>query len=170
MLRLSESFRKAIAAPTLAISLLSADPHLEAQPLTHTIHDVQHVVIFMQENRSFDHYFGSLGGVRGFNDATGLAFGPGTNDFYQPNSGSFVLPFHTSLPCVIDLDHDWGTGHEAWNSGLWNQWVPIKGATTMSYYTRADLGYYYALADAYTICDNYHCSVLGPTNPNRLYL
>ena len=38
----------------------------------------------------------------------------------------------------------------------------------MGYYRRRDLPFYYALADAFTICDNYHCSVLGPTHPNRL--
>src|ERR1041384_6242723 len=132
--------------------------------------NVQHVVIFMQENRSFDHYFGTLKGVRGFNDRNALLFQNGYTDFYQPQSSSYVLPFHSSAQCVIDLDHSWLPTHAAWNSGKWDQWIPNKGTTTMAYYTRSDLAYYYALAEAYTVCDAFFCSVLGPTNPNRLYL
>ncbi len=45
---------------------------------------------------------------------------------------------------------------------------PSQGTLTMGYYTRADLPFYYAVADAYTLCDGYHCAVLGPTHPNRL--
>jgi phospholipase C len=136
-----------------------------------TINDVQHVVIFVQENRSFDHYFGSLKGVRGFSDPNILIFQDGTTDLHQPqNGGGYVLPFHLTNHCVVDLDHSWGGTHYAWNAGKWDQWVPNKGTTTMAYHTRADLAYYYALADAYTICDANHCSVMGPTNPNRLYL
>jgi phospholipase C len=45
---------------------------------------------------------------------------------------------------------------------------PEVGPETMGYYDRADLPFYYALADAFTICDGYHCSVMGPTDPNRL--
>ncbi len=138
--------------------------------LTHTIQDVRHVVIFMQENRSFDHYFGTLGGVRGFGDAAALTMTNGAPDFYQPGNASYVLPFPASYQCLVDLDHDWTTGHTVWDSGYWDQWVSAKGATTMSHYNRADIPFQYALADAYTVCDNYYCSVLGPTNPNRLYL
>ena len=153
----------------VTILLCWSIPH--AQGATGTINDVQHVVIFMQENRSFDHYFGSLKGVRGFSDPNILIFQNGTTDLRQfQNGGGYVLPFHMTNHCVIDLDHSWGGSHYAWNAGKWDQWVPNKGTTTMAYHTRAELAYYYALADAYTICDANHCSVMGPTNPNRLYL
>jgi phospholipase C len=132
--------------------------------------NVQHVVIFMQENRSFDHYFGSLHGVRGFNDLNALVFQNGKSDFYQPLNSGYVLPFNVSSECLVDLDHSWGPTHAAWNGGKWDQWIPNKSTTTMAYYTRTELPFYYALADAYTVCDAFFCSVLGPTNPNRLYL
>jgi phospholipase C len=141
-----------------------------AAKLSGTIADVQHVVVFMQENRSFDHYFGSLDGVRGFNDHSVFLTPGGSNVWNQPGGTGPVLPFHSSSQCIQDLDHSWGGGHNAWDAGLWDQWVSTKGAETMCFYDRADLPYYYALADAYTVCDDYHCSIMGPTNPNRLYL
>lgn len=137
---------------------------------TGTIQDVQHVVILIQENRSFDHYFGSMKGVRGFNDRSALVFENGYSAFQQPQDSTFVLPFHTSIECLSDVEHDWAGLHAAWNFGRWDRWVAVNGSGAMSYYTREDLPFYYALADAYTICDANHCSVMGPTFPNRLYL
>jgi len=141
-----------------------------SQAATGTIQDVQHVVIFMQENRSFDQYYGTLKGVRGFNDRNALVFTNGNTDFYQPRGTNYLLPFHITTKCVNDVDHGWSSGHTAWHAGKYDQWVPAKGTTAMTYYTRIELAFYYALADAYTVCDAYHCSVLGPTDPNRLYL
>ena len=68
-----------------------------------------------------------------------------------------------------DLDHSWSGDHSARNGGLWNDWVPAKTVQTMGYFTRNDLPFNYALADAFTICDGYHQSILGPTSPNRMY-
>ena len=143
---------------------------LRAHAATGTIQDVQHVVILMQENRSFDHYYGSLKGVRGFNDPNALVFPNGNTAFYQPQGAGYVLPFHNTAQCLNDVDHSESSGDAAWDGGKWDQWIPAKGPATMAYYTRDDLPFYYALAGAYTICDEYHCSVLGPTYPNRLYL
>lgn len=145
-----------------------------------TLSDVAHVVILIQENRSFDHYFGSYRGVRGFSDQTAA--------FQQPDPAntastpySELLPFHldasTATPgCTHDIDHGWVTQHQSWNNGAMNGFVtsrlPINSTDAvmaMGYYNRTDLPYYYALADAFTICDNYFCSVIGPTDPNRLY-
>jgi phospholipase C len=151
----------------LAAGLILAT--LPTSAATGTISDVQHVVIFIQENRSFDEYFGAYKGVRGFNDSNALLFQNGKTDFYQPQGNGYVLPFLATSQCLNDVAHDWLTGHAAWALGKWDQWVLAKGTIALTYYTRADLGYYYALADAYTICDGYFCSVLGPTNPNRLY-
>ena len=135
---------------------------------TGTIADVKHVVIFMQENRSFDHYFGTLHGVHGFSDHVTLAFTNGRSDFYQPSGSSYELPFHSTVSCLDDLAHDWSSTHQAWNSGKENQWISAKGTETMAYYNRSDLSYYYSLADNFTICDEYHCSVLSSTDPNRV--
>jgi phospholipase C len=143
---------------------------VRAHAATGTIQDVQHVVILMQENRSFDHYFGTLKGVRGFNDPNALVLPNRNTDFYQPINSSYVLPFHITAQCLNDVFHSEPSDYAAWHSGKWDQWIPAKGPATMAYYTRDDLPFYYALAEAYTICDEYHCSVLGPTYPNRLYL
>ncbi|MGH9713206.1 MAG: phospholipase C [Candidatus Acidiferrales bacterium] len=142
--------------------------------------DIEHVVIFIQENRSFDHYFGSYRGVRGFSDQS-LAFQqPDPLNTTSPPIGA-LLPFHldtatTNAACTHDITHAWVPQHQSWNNGAMNGFVtshlPIDSndaVLTMGYYTRADIPYYYALADAFTICDNYFCSVMGPTDPNRLY-
>ena len=135
-----------------------------------TLQDVEHVVILMQENRSFDHYFGTLKGVHGFSDRTVRSLQGGRSSFYQPRGGSYLLPFHTGLQCLNDVEHDWEGGHAVWDGGKWDGWVTVNGVNAMAYHQREDLPYYFALADAYTICDAYFCSVLGPTFPNRLYL
>ena len=146
---------------------------------------IEHVVVLMQENRSFDHYFGSLPGVRGFGDPDVLTLCTGQPVWYQPdpkNPQGYELPFHldtatTGAAGATELSHAWEAQHASWNGGTMDNWIPahraadgeINGPLTMGYFTGADLPFHYALADAFTICDNYHCSVLGPTNPNRLY-
>ena len=142
----------------------------DGSTLTGTLRDVRHVVIFTQENRSFDNYFGAMSGVRGFGDPAAMTLRSGRSVFHQPSATGEVLPFHTALDCVNDVDHGWAGGHDAWHNGLWDRWVPAKGTNALSSSARAELAYYYALADAYTVLDAYHCSVIGPTNPNRLYL
>ena len=150
----------------------------EAGSPTGTIADLKHVVILMQENRSFDHYYGSLRGVRGFADKQALKYPNGTTIFEQPDTArtdlGYLLPFHMDSSKVNaqnagDLDHSWAGDHSARNNGLWNNWVPAKTEQTMGYFTRADIPFQYALADAFTICDGYHQSILGPTSPNRMY-
>ncbi|HEY4416565.1 MAG TPA: phospholipase C, phosphocholine-specific [Verrucomicrobiae bacterium] len=138
--------------------------------ITGTIADVRHVVILMNENRSFDHYFGTFHGVRGFNDRNAIQFTNKNNAFYQPSGSSYELPFHTSIQCISDLNHSWPVTHSTINGGKSDQWIPNKGKETMAYMSRDDIPYYYALADAYTICDEYHCSVLSSTYPNRFSL
>ena len=145
--------------------------------------DIEHVVILIQENRSFDHYFGTLSGIRGFDDPGMLVLPNGRPNIYQPDSvnpDGYELPFNITPAngggqCGPDLSHAWDAQHTSWNGGAMDSWLPAhraadggNGPLTMGYFTRADLPYHYALADAFTICDGYHCSVFGPTNPNRL--
>jgi phospholipase C len=142
--------------------------------------DIEHVVIFIQENRSFDHYFGSYRGVRGFADQSPAYQQVDPANTTNPPAGS-LLPFHldtstANAACTHDITHDWVPQHQSWNNGAMNGFVnsrlaidAIDAVLTMGYYTRADVPYYYAAADAFTICDNYFCSVMGPTDPNRLY-
>ncbi|MDB6040494.1 MAG: phospholipase phosphocholine-specific, partial [Verrucomicrobiales bacterium] len=151
-------------------SRLLAATSVPATARTGTIRDIKHVVIFMQENRSFDHYYGALRGVRGFGDRNVFLLPNGKTTFHQPRNKGEVLPLRLDSQCVSDTAHDWDSGHAAWNFGYWDRWISAKGIDAMTYYTREELAFYYSLADAYTVCDAYHCSVMGPTNPNRLYL
>ncbi|MGO4396266.1 phosphocholine-specific phospholipase C [Variovorax sp. M-6] len=144
---------------------------------TGTISDVKHVVIFMQENRSFDHYFGTLRGVRGFGDRFPVPLANGKPVWDQPpTSGSGTcLPFHydttsTSAQRTTGMPHGWSDGQQAWNGGRMNQWVAAKSARALGYYQQSDMPYQFALADAFTVCDAYHCSELTGTNSNRLFL
>src|SRR5882757_5444401 len=160
------------------------------------IRDIKHVVILMQENRSFDHYFGCLRGVRGFGDRSTITLPGGLSVFQQPTTqpGTAVTttqyPWHLSdAPASAypaghqppnsevgaqgygGTSHSWDDQHGAWYGGLMNGWVYAKGGlTTLGRLDRGDIPYQYALADAYTIGDAYHCSVLSATGPNRTYL
>jgi phospholipase C len=138
-----------------------------------TVSDVKHVVILMQENRSFDHYFGTLRGVRGFGDKQILTYPNGTNIFQQPDKArsdlGYLLPYNLADQVDRDLDHGWVGDHEARNGGLWNNWVPAKTEETMGYFTRDEIPFQYAVADAFTICDGYHQAIMAPTGPNRMY-
>jgi len=148
---------------------------------------VEHVVILVQENRSFDHYFGSYPAVNGFDRHPSGSPGVFAQDWpgAPADAGGKLLPFHLDTAsgdaeCIHDLSHAWNAQHMCWDHGANDAFVrthtspqfegPEFGTLTMGYYTRADLPYHYALADAFTICDAYHCSVLGPTHPNRLML
>jgi phospholipase C len=138
---------------------------------TRTVNDVEHIVVLMQENRSFDHYFGSLRGVRGFGDPHPV-LQPGGQAVWNQDG---VLPFHPTAPdlglqFIADLAHDWDTTHQALDGGAYDQWVQAKTNVTMAYLDRNDIPFHYALADAFTICDNYHCSLLTCTDPNRYYM
>jgi len=151
---------------------------IPANHRTGSIEDVEHIVFMMQENRSFDHYFGTLRGVRGYGDPRAVKLASGKSVWHQPdanNPDGFVLPFHPGAPnlglqFLQDLAHDWVTTHDAWNNGKYDGWVPAKGTTTMAHLTRSDIPFHYALADAFTVCDAYYCSLLGPTDPNRYHM
>ncbi|MBL7490235.1 MULTISPECIES: phosphocholine-specific phospholipase C [unclassified Frankia] len=168
----------ALAGPGGVAEATSARASASAAGSTGTISDLKHVVILMQENRSFDHYYGSLQGVRGFGDKQAFRFQSGNTIFQQPDTGrsdgGYLLPWRMNSATMNamnagDLDHSWTGDHSARNSGLWNKWVSAKGEQSMGYLTRADLPFNYALADAFTICDGYHQAIMGPTSPNRMY-
>ena len=145
---------------------------------------VEHIVFLMMENRSYDHYFGAYPKGRGFDDHPADSLGvfeqsyPGATTLSPPG---VLLPFHLDSrageECTDDLTHDWGPMHLCWNDGAMDSFVKVHtsatyegahGAMTMGYYRREDLPFHWALADAFTLLDGYHCSILGPTHPNRL--
>ncbi|MFZ4574266.1 MAG: phosphocholine-specific phospholipase C [Phycisphaerales bacterium] len=166
----SDAIRKAMAiAPTPGTSFL----------------DAEHVVILMQENRSFDHCFGSLRGVRGFNDPRALRLASGDPVWVQSDgAGRKFAPYRTDMKATNvtwtgSLPHGWADQTDAANGGLHDRWLDSKPTgnpdckgmpLTLSYYTRDDIPFYYELADAFTICDQNFCSSLTGTTPNRLYL
>ncbi|MFJ7204481.1 phosphocholine-specific phospholipase C [Streptomyces sp. NPDC098789] len=163
------------AAATLLSESIARAAAIPAQGTTGTIQDIEHVVVLMQENRSFDQYFGTMKGVRGFGDPRPVLQDNGKSVFYQSNGTKDVLPFHPTvgdlgMQFVEGLNHDWAGGHQAYNNGKYDKWVPAKTTTTMSYMNRNDIPFHYALADAFTVCDAYHCSFIGATDPNRYYL
>ena len=151
---------------------------LPANHRSGSIEDVEHIVVFMQENRSFDHYFGHLSGVRGYNDRFPLTLPGGQPVWFQgrmTDPSRPVLPFHlntqkTSAQFIQDLDHSWASQHGAVAGGLMNAWPLNKTDMTMGYFLRQDVPFHYALADAFTLCDHYFASINGPTCPNRCML
>ncbi len=147
--------------------------------------DIEHVVILMQENRSFDHYFGTIPGVRGFSDPDALKLSTGKSVYHQPdveNPAGYLLPFRldtrtTNTQAIPSTSHAWKVQHQAWNGGKMDAWMPAHRAAdganapyVMGYHARDDIPFQFALAESFTVCDAYFCSVLGPTWPNRLYL
>jgi phospholipase C len=147
--------------------------------------DAEHIVILMQENRSFDHMFGTLSGVRGFDDPRAMRQADGLSIFLQRDrNGNAHPPWHANLTesratWMGALPHSRDDQIDAWNGGAHNNWIEAKRYSnkeyadipgTMSYVARDDIPFYYALADAFTVCDQYHCSLLTSTAPNRLMM
>jgi phospholipase C len=187
---------------------------IPANDRTRSIRDVEHVIILTQENRPFDHHFGTLKGVRGYNDpravnihlpllsgngttlasvflqpagvnnvAAGYGVPPNYGTLGGPADGVFVIPPFRVNPQAVSpgltslgltylpgTDHGWSATHLGWNQGQYDSWASVNGPTAMSYMAREDIPYHYALADAFTVGDAYHCAIMGPTNPNRTYL
>ncbi len=147
--------------------------------------DAEHVVILMQENRSFDHCYGSLRGVRGFNDPRTVQLSDGNPVWLQSNGkGDTYAPFRlnikdTKATWMSSLPHSWTDQVDARAQGKHDGWLEAKPSgnrqyaampLTMGFYNRRDIPFYYALADAFTVCDQNFCSSLTGTTPNRLYL
>jgi phospholipase C len=140
-----------------------------------TFYDAEHIVFLMQENRSFDHMFGKMKGVRGFNDPRAKTL-PNKNKVWlqSDEKGKTYAPFHvdinkTKITWQGGLAHSWPDQVAARNKGKYDKWVPIKSLMTLGYYKREDIPFYYAMADAFTICDHHFCSSLTGTTPNRLF-
>jgi phospholipase C len=149
-----------------------------------TFLDAEHIVFLMQENRSFDHTYGTLQGVRGFNDPRALRMANENLVWLQSNEkGETYAPFrfdikNTRITWMDSLPHGWADQVDARNNGKYDQWLTAKRTgkeeykhmpLTLGYYTRADIPFYYSLADAFTVCDQHFCSSLTGTTPNRLF-
>ncbi|RPA69455.1 phospholipase C, phosphocholine-specific [Cyclobacteriaceae bacterium YHN15] len=149
-----------------------------------TFYDAEHVVFLMQENRSFDHALGSLQGVRGFNDPRAIKLANGLPVWLQQDKKvNTHKPFHldiknTKATWMKDIPHSWENQVDARNEGNYDGWIESKRPgtkefghvpLTMGYYSRQDIPFYYALADAFTVCDQHFCSALTGTTTNRMY-
>src|SRR5438309_2357412 len=150
----------AVSATTAPLDFSSVlDRALAATPAgCGRLEDIEHIVIFVQENRSFDSYFGTYKGVSGFGDPKGNFAQPG---YDAAGFGGHLYPFHLDTTkngeCTNDITHDWGPQHRAWDNGANDGFVrehlksegQSQGPVTMGYYERSDLPFYYALADAF---------------------
>jgi len=146
----------ALDAGIVAVSRTMASIHrTDANP-------IKHILIACQENRTFDEYYG-------YYPRAG-EFGVPANYAQPDGNGGSVTPHHNFLPVSFDISHTWQDIHREWNNGAMDGFVTTNGSGTLGYYDGADLSYYYALANAFTLCGNYFCSQLGPTVPNRIGL
>ncbi|MFT3747287.1 MAG: phospholipase C, phosphocholine-specific [Agriterribacter sp.] len=146
--------------------------------------DAEHIVFLMQENRSFDHCYGTLQGVRGYNDPRAITLPDKNKVWAQTNAkGETYAPFRLNIrdsksTWLGSLPHSWDNMVDARNEGKHDKWLDAKRSgrkeckdmpLTMGFYNREDIPFYYALADAFTVCDQHFCSSLTGTTPNRLY-
>jgi phospholipase C len=160
----------AAAAAFPSISRALAIP---AMGRTRTIKDVKHVVILMQENRGFDHYFGTMQGVRGFGDRFPIPLESGKSVWFQSDGTREIPPYHrdaaTSSALVgYGTPHSYSDSQAAWNQGKMGFWPKYKNQYSMGYFKREDIPFQFALADAFTLCDGYHCSITTGADPNRI--
>lgn len=183
------NFLRSTATTGIAAATLAAFPPsirralaIPANNKTGTINDVEHIVILMQENRSFDHYFGTMKGVRGFGDRFTIPL-PGYRNVWEQldDTGKPVLPYHLdgtqgNAQRVTSTPHSWIDGQNAWDGGRMYQWARYKKTGTapftqsMGYLQEAELPFQFALANAFTVCDAYHCAMHTGTNSNRMFL
>lgn len=159
------------AAPAAIRKALAVPAHQQ----TGTLADVGHVVILMQENRSFDHYFGTLAGVRGFGDRFTIPLPGGREVWQQQGRDGLIAPYHLdarlgNAQCVIGTPHEWPDAQQAWDQGRMGAWPMAKTPTSMGFFGEQEIPFQFALANAFTLCDAYHCSLHAGTNPNRLFL
>jgi phospholipase C len=124
---------------------------------------IEHLVVACQENRSFDHYYGYAPQVQA------AGFGPPAGYSQPDGQGGSVAPFEFTALSTPDIDHSWNAVHGEWDSGAMDGFYTTDGINCMGYYTASELPFYYSLFDNSALCANYHCSLLGPTWPNRFY-
>ncbi|AWO02318.1 phospholipase C, phosphocholine-specific [Chitinophaga alhagiae] len=146
---------------------------VQAHNATRSIKDVEHIVILMQENRSFDHYFGTMKGVRGFGDRFPVPLKSGQRAFHQSDGKQIVPPYRahgktSNAALVTGTPHNFSDMQAAWGQGKYGFWPLFKTPFSMAYYTREEIPFQYAMAESFTICDAYHCSIATGTDPNRI--
>ena len=143
-------------------------PDPSKAPGTNLIPQIDHIVIVMLENHSYDNILGMLPRGNGFTlDSSGNP----TNT--NPNgSGDVIRAFHTPTPCraFSTPSQSWNDSHVSYDNGTNQGFVTASGGAAMAYYDSTDVPFTYSLASTFPICDNYFSSVLGQTFPNRRYM
>ncbi|HEX6478600.1 MAG TPA: alkaline phosphatase family protein [Ktedonobacteraceae bacterium] len=129
---------------------------------TGSLNSINHILIVCQENRTFDHYFGHY--------PKAGKFGISANYTVPDGKGEQIVPYHLKSHVTRDINHTWQAIHGEWNKGAMNGFVTVDASSALGYYDSSDLPYYYALADAFTLCGNSFCYQLGATLPNRIAL
>lgn len=172
-LRRSATTLGTAAAASVLPGSISRALAVDAAVRTGTIKDVEHVVILMQENRGFNHYFGTMRGVRGFGDRFPIPLESGKPVWYQSDGAREIPPYHldperSSALLIPSTPHSFADAQAAWNQGKLGHWPKYKTEYSMGYYRRDDIPFQFALAEAFTICDSYHCSITTGTDPNRI--
>jgi len=135
---------------------------------------IKHVVVLMQENRSYDSYFGALHSQ----GQPGSPAEPTTGNPDPLTPGATIAPFRTTSVCTVaDLNHSWDGTHQEWDGGKMDGFTAANvdptdpnGSRTMGYFDNSVLPFYYGLANQFAIADHYFASVLSQTFPNRMYL
>lgn len=123
---------------------------------------IRHVIVDLQENRSFDHYYGFAPFVGSYGVPAG---------YTQPDAqGGSMAPHHLTTHDTADIDHTWSAMHNEFNGGKMDGFLKTNGSNAIGYYNASDLAFYYGLFKTSALCVNYFCSTLGPTWPNRFYL
>lgn len=164
-----------------AITTISLLAYSATMAQAASLKDIKHIVLFMQENRSFDHYFGTMAGVRGFADPNVQKNGNRTV-FEQTlrstrNGVSILKPWHINYlgeawkgrtQCMSAGEKDWISMHIAYNNGLGDKWIAADGPYSLGYFKRDDIPTHFDIAEGWTVMDNSRQSVLGATNPNRI--
>ncbi|CAK4031443.1 Non-hemolytic phospholipase C [Lecanosticta acicola] len=146
-----------------------------------SIADIEHVVLLMQENRAFDHYFGTLAGVRNFNDPNVKV--NGDTPVWAQNVGNLttkatsLLPWYLnymggssyeSTQCMEAGSNGWSANHAALNGDANNNWPVGNTPWSWAHFERRDIPNHFAIAEGFTVGDMYMESVIASTNPNRV--
>ena len=161
---------------------------------------IQHLIFIVQENHSFDNYFGTYPGANGLSLSTAIPFDPnqtslgyvhpfhlnvtqpimiwgdelppGVSDPDDLQQTNSTIPFHFDTESIgRDLSHAWTVAHEAYDNGKMDGFVVAEGSVlTMGYYDRSDIPYYWDYANQYVLDDNFFSSLMGPSFPNHLYI
>jgi len=174
----SSSYLKLLKALALCLPLTLV------KASTGTITDIDHVVLFMQENRAFDHYFGSMAGVRGFADPNIHIAQNGKPIWFQPvdptqsSATTDLLPFYINAAggntsratqCMVAGSNGFTANHAAFAQGDNNQWVVANTPFSWGHFLRQDVPTHFALADGWTVGDMYAEGVVASTHPNRAF-